>query len=69
MGQELYRILYDQLTFNLNGGRLDADKLPRQEAPVLFEVMSDNPGDVRCEIRVSTNAHLRVDACIMIHFI
>ncbi|VDK85085.1 unnamed protein product [Dibothriocephalus latus] len=63
VGQELYRILYDHLTFNLNGVRLpvssssssssDKDVLPRQEAPVLFEVSSENPAESRCEIRYS----------------
>nr|VZI40702.1 unnamed protein product [Spirometra erinaceieuropaei] len=58
VGQELYRILYDHLTFNLNGARLpepssDKEALPpRQEAPVLFEVSSENPAESRYEIKV-----------------
>ncbi|VDK23199.1 unnamed protein product [Taenia asiatica] len=53
VGHELYRILYDNLTFNINALRSrDASKLRRQEANVLFEVSSDNPGEARYEIRV-----------------
>ncbi|KAL5109233.1 DNA-directed RNA polymerase mitochondrial [Taenia crassiceps] len=53
VGHELYRILYDNLTFNINALRSrDTSKLRRQEANVLFEVSSDNPGEARYEIRV-----------------
>uniref|UniRef100_A0A5K3FZY5 RPOL_N domain-containing protein n=2 Tax=Mesocestoides corti TaxID=53468 RepID=A0A5K3FZY5_MESCO len=54
VGQELYRILYDHLTFDLNGGKVDREPKTKlhQEAPVLFEVMSEQPGDARYEIRV-----------------
>lgn len=63
VGQEIYRILYDQLTFNVNGGRPDHGKQLRQEAPVLFEVASDNPGDARCEIRVHSTLLKWYRAC------
>ncbi|VDM19202.1 unnamed protein product [Hydatigera taeniaeformis] len=53
VGHELYRILYDNLTFNINALRSrGASKLQRQEANVLFEVSSDTPGEARYEIRV-----------------
>lgn len=53
VGQELYRILYDHLTFNIHAVKpADSSNPPRQEAPVLFEVTSDNPSQARYEIRV-----------------
>ncbi|KAM7536175.1 hypothetical protein Aperf_G00000090814 [Anoplocephala perfoliata] len=55
VGQELYRILYDHLTFNTYAytrPRSASSTNPRQDAPVLFEVTSDNPSEARYEIRV-----------------
>lgn len=57
VGQELYRILYDHLTFNTRAMKPQDPENPhlRQDAPVLFEVTSDDPGAARYEIRVSCN--------------
>uniref|UniRef100_A0A0R3SKW1 DNA-directed RNA polymerase n=1 Tax=Hymenolepis diminuta TaxID=6216 RepID=A0A0R3SKW1_HYMDI len=54
VGQELYRILYDHLTFNTRALKPQDPENPhlRQDAPVLFEVTSDDPGAAHYEIRV-----------------
>lgn len=65
VGRELYRILYDYLTFNTYAirPRTSSCPNPRQDAPVLFEVASDNPNEARYEIRVSFWVLLLLKLC------